>query len=132
MFKLWKYSTIVFVLQLVVGVVAYYMSDDLVVAFIFAAFAAFAVLAAAAFATLAGFAAFAAFATVIAAAAAGFVTVIATVTLAVIAIVATTAAAEEENDSFVPCFIAGLPLGIGTVAGGAILFARQYTKWKAV
>lgn len=148
MFKLWKCSTIVFVFQVLVGGITYWLSGELRIALAAAAAFAFVVFVVAAFAApftpaLAPAIAFAAVVAVVAAVVAAAFAALdlvfaAIVSVFVAAIVSVFFAATEEKrvigrpeEPFLCLWLAALPAGVGTVFGGLVYFfcyrQRQFT-----
>ena len=118
MYSCWKWSTVIFVLQLVVGGGVYFFTGDPATTTATVALA----LAIALYTATITAAAIAAIAFAVAVILTPFPAIAAVVVA--IAIVAV-AVAKEENEPFLAHFVAALPLGIGTVLGGTILLLRQ-------
>jgi hypothetical protein len=138
MLKIWKCSTFIFLVQVVAATV-YYTTHDFKIAMIVVTiqtvitFISISTLNLETFVTIAlSVCAFSiitfiltsltTFVLVIIATMILTVFIIATVIIAVLAIESFTI---KNKENFWPCFIAAMPLGIGTVAGGAILLKRK-------
>jgi hypothetical protein len=149
MYRLWKENTIVFAFQTIVACIAYVFSSNIPIVAALAAFVAFLIFVATIFdaesfnvtdvGAIRGAALTAAFAAVAAlfalsvvvgvhASVTNFITIfIIAVVLIAFTVVLTIAAVwraqkeDEVEDAFPLLFVTALPLGIGTVMGGAIL-----------